>query len=260
MWATYMDWRKRNMDLESRAQEIALFLQMPVSAVKGRLALGFGPLHAAVAEDFRRSDTATDEALLEWYRTTDAYIWELSAYHLDIGFNYGGMCSGIADHLFNAGIRRVLCLGDGIGDLTIAMARRGLQPTYHDLAGSRTADFAQFRQEIYLGMPASRDLTESWEPTLQGEYEAIVALDFFEHLINVEDWARTCVRRLAPGGLLLAQNAFACGDEEHGGSIPMHLTINNRFEHDWDPLLESLGMKREEGGWWRKVNEEVPAA
>lgn len=239
--------------LGHRAAEIAAFLHVPYDEAADRLGAGFGTLHGAVAEDFHAASPSTDEELLAWYRSTDAYIWELSAYHLDPGFNYKGMCEGIAVHLKGQDKTRVVALGDGIGDLTLTLAEHGLKPVYHDLAHSRTAEFALARFELGRREPVDWILSAGWSPPLGNDFaDAIVALDFFEHLTDVEGWARNCAAALKPGGLLLAQNAFAIGDEDHGGSIPMHLTRNNRFEKDWDPLLESLGLVAELGGWWRK--------
>lgn len=251
------DWKNTDRtDLWSRAQEVALFLGESTVDASDRLRQGFVHNHHAVAADFRAVGPIGDDALLDWYRKTEAYIWELSAYHLDEGFNYSGMCRGIVDHCLAHDIRKVACLGDGIGDLTLGLARAGLNATYHDLMFSKTADFAQFRFDLNLAVQPNIHLTEGWEPTLPADsYNAVVALDFFEHLVNVEEWAKSVSEALKPGGWLLAQNAFAIGDDEHGGSIPMHLVKNNRFERDWDPLLSSLGLEQGQGGWWRKPGE-----
>lgn len=256
MLQTFADWTAvTTMDIEARAHEIALFLGVKPTDALAKLAQGFLVLHEGVARDFRTADPRDDTALLEWYRQTEAYIWELSAYHLDPGFNYSGMCDGFAGYLWSNDVRSPLILGDGIGDLTIRLRERHIRPTYHDLAGSRTAAFAAFRYQLRFDEELRWDLTEDWKPEFRGgPYEAVVALDFFEHVVNVEEWARASVDALEPGGAFFAQNAFAIGDDEHGGSIPMHLTRNNRFEQDWIPLLEGLGMVQipESGGWWRK--------
>lgn len=244
------------MDLETRANEVAKFLGVNVESARQRLSQGFHANHALVAEDFNGAgvDVNSPEQLLNWYRTSDAYIWELSAYHLEAGFNYMGMCEGYATHLLNAGKSDILCLGDGIGDLSMHLRSRGLNPTYHDLAGSKTAGFA-------MSLAGSNNLvsptilTNGWDAPIGTEdFDAVVALDFFEHLINVEEWVNAVYALLRDGGLFSAQNAFACGDAEHGNSIPMHLSINNHWTDDWDGLLQSIGFTLipESGGWWQK--------
>jgi dTDP-4-dehydrorhamnose reductase/SAM-dependent methyltransferase len=266
------DWRRRldYFDLRDRATEIATFLGMPVEPAVARLALGFGANHVKVAEDFRGMRPDSDARLLEWYRGTDAYIWELTAYHLDQGFNYRGMCQGLIEHLKGAGCQRVLSLGDGVGDFTIQAREAGLRATYHDLQGSRTSNFAAFRiaRRQLVDPPVTFLLTASWEPvslehwhpeglheyltTERVLFDAVIALDFFEHLTDVEAWARAVFGMLRPGGTFLAQNAFGIGDDEHEGSIPMHLVRNNRFVKDWEPLLRTIGFTTTGNGWWNK--------
>lgn len=241
--------------LPQRAMELELFLGIDFPTAVSKLKQGFHPLHAEVAADFRRSNPVGDDQLLNWYKTTEAYIWELSAYHLDAGFNYSGMCAGIREKLTADGKKDVLVLGDGIGDLTMTLKQADLNAVYHDLDGSRTAEFARFRHKLNMGDNAPHTLwTSGWTPEFgDRQWDAIIALDYFEHLVNVEDWVKAAWRGLRPGGYLMAQNAFAIGDDDHGGSIPMHLTVNNRFERDWIPLLESLGFVHQVSEWWAKA-------
>ena len=240
----------RNFD---RANEIALFLGITQDQAAARLLQGFGRLHVAVADDFRRANPHTEAELLQWYRTTEAYIWELSAYHEDPGFNYSGMCAGIGTRLKNEGVRTVLCLGDGIGDLTLTLERFGLEPYYHDLEGSHTAAYADFRYWRQTGaeMRTHQSFMEDKRERMRNAYGAICSLDFLEHVPNVEEWVRAIFAALRPGGLGFFQNAFNCGSGPQG-SIPMHLSSNDHWEKDWDPLLASVGFVQESSNWYRK--------
>lgn len=249
-WRAYMDY----LSDEDRAKEIALFLRVSeVSAIQ-RLLRGFGEQHHAVKADFEAANPKTDDELLAWYRRTEAYIWELTCYHLDGGFNYFGMVQGITEHLKAKGKSRVLCIGDGVGDLTMKCKDAGLEPIYHDLMSSRTGDFAYFRAKRRFGGQCPEfHMSITWDPPEDippQSLDAVVALDFFEHMPNVEAWVRWCYDRLKPGGLFMAQNAFGIGNEP-GGSLPMHLPRNNRFEKDWDPLMDSIGYVRTGEGNWR---------
>jgi hypothetical protein len=247
-----------DLTLPERAKEIAEFLGKPEAECIARLQRGFQYLHAQVAADFRRANPQTDEALLDWYRQTEAYIWELSAYHLDPGFNYMGMCLGIEAHFKAAGAHRVFCLGDGIGDLTLSLRQVGMGAFYHDLKDSRTANFAISRSlkhtpdlwHLYV-------LNEGWSPldicrdagTIG--YDAVLSLDFLEHVTDVPGWVQTIRGILKPDGLFFAQNAFSCGSGPDG-SIPMHLQRNDRYTQEWDPLLASLGFQKQSSNWYRK--------
>lgn len=252
-------WRSRLMrDLEDKAIEIALFKGITKQASMERLGKGFGFQHQEVAEDFRRANPQTDAELLEWYRTTEAYIWELSAYHADQGFNYRGMCAGIAERLKAAGAHRVLCLGDGVGELTLSLREAGFDAVYHDLAGSRTAEFAEFRFWRH-GFEGESQCSSGWEPHFTGPFDAVTSMDFLEHVTSVEYWAAEIKRVLKPGGLLVAQNAFGIGSGPNG-SMPMHLERNDRFEKDWDPMLFGMGFQQLSSNWYESPKEAALAA
>ncbi len=70
-------------------------------------------------------------------------------------------------------------------------------------------------------------------------------------MTSVETWVEAIFKALKPGGLLSSQNAFNCGSGDDG-SIPMHLKRNDRFEFDWDPLLEVIGFRQLSSNWYQK--------
>jgi SAM-dependent methyltransferase len=243
-------------EVELRATEIAKFFNRPVSECLGRLARGFGYQHEQVALDWKRANPRTDEEILSWYRTTDSYVWELTAYHIDEGFAYERTCQSIAERLTSERILRVLCLGDGIGDLTLYLWRMGFDALYHDLRGSVTEKFAGFRFAEQTGRPQPCQLSNGWYPrdivpVDSMRFDAVVSLDFLEHVTDVPGWARAIHDSLVPGGVFVAQNAFAIGSGD-GGSMPMHLARNDRFEHEWDPLLVETGFYQLSPQWYRK--------
>lgn len=243
-------WRDKQMlTINERAREVALFLKINEDVAHAKLAKGFGALHHEVTADFRRANPQDDASLLEWYRRTEAYIWELSAYHCDEGWNYMGMCGGLVERLrADSSIRRVLCLGDGIGDITLAMRRAGYDATYHDLAGSRTAEFAAFRFYMH-GAEGPSEMTDGWEPRFSEGFDCVISFDFLEHVTDVPAWTAAIKKSLRPGGLFCAQNAFAIGSGDQG-SIPMHLSRNDKYEKEWDPHLASLGFRQRSSNWY----------
>lgn len=259
------EWGQRELDTAGyKAREIAAFLRRPWKECFDKLETGFSVLHGEVAEDFRKSAPKTNDELVKWYKETEAYIWELTAYHVHPGFNYTGMCKGIIDRLKTAGMKYVLCLGDGTGDMCLAMHRAGMLPVYNDLSWSETAEFAESRFLMRLGDEWNSEIRT--EESLAGftppipvsiynsrglEYGAIVSADFLEHMPNVEDWVKAIYYNLVPGGLFFAQNAFNCGSGDQG-SIPMHLAANDHWEKDWDPLLVAVGFVQESSNWYRK--------
>jgi SAM-dependent methyltransferase len=249
------------MSIESRAAEIAEFLGKPYDECLARLSLGFGHQHKMVNDDFRRWNPQTDDELLNWYRTTEEYIWELSAYHADEGFNYTGMCGGIATRLKSENVKSVLCLGDGIGDLTLCLRQAGFDSVYHDLCESRTHQYARKRNWNH-GLSFSSLTNQGWLPPYSEEkFDAVVSLDFMEHVTDVPGWCKAVHGLLKPGGLFCAQNAFDCGSGANG-AIPCHLSINDKYAHAaphtngmalWDHLLiNELGFHQDSSNWYVK--------
>jgi hypothetical protein len=242
----------RQQQADDRAIELALFFGINLEEAKDHLGRGFGDLHAEVTADFKAN--ASEENLIEWYRTTEAYIWELSAYHANEGFNYAGMCEGIGTRLLSEFDKYspVMCLGDGIGDLTLSLHNLGFDSVYHDLCASRTSEYAKFRFNRQIGQEMKCECTGDWTPHFGEElYRAVVSLDFLEHVPNVEEWVRAIHTTLKPGGLFCAQNAFAIGSGPDGG-MPMHLAVNDHYENDWDTLLSEVGFEQEAPQWYRK--------
>jgi SAM-dependent methyltransferase len=243
---------------EQRAKELAQFFGMSEADALAKLNLGFGYHHAEVTADWKRANPQTDDEILEWYRQTPAYVWELSAYHLDERFNYMGMCQGISEALRAKGVERVLCLGDGVGDLTIHLREAGLHAVYHDLGGSKTANFAEHVWRSSGGAGWYSVLSYDWSPSAIGHvpewrYDAIVSLDYLEHVIAPDDWLRAIYAALKPGGWFLGQHAFGIGSTKDGGSMPMHLDRNDRFETEYGPLMLEIGFVQEgTSNWWRR--------
>lgn len=248
--------KEKVMDLETQSLDISEYLGVSVDEARKRLKLGFHENHHLVAEDFIKNNTNVDDpdSLLNWYRNTDAYIWELSAYHLEEGFNYQGMCEGITMGLYHTEKREALNIGDGIGTLSLRMAQQGMSVTYHDLEGSKTAGFAQHRFSKKPELKIKTLFTDNFIPKLGSRaYSAVVALDFLEHVVNVEEWLLAVFKCLKKGGVFIAQNAFAIGDAEHGNSIPMHLSINNKYATEWFSVMEKTGfVLHENQQWWIK--------
>jgi SAM-dependent methyltransferase len=245
-------------ELELRAAEIAKFFNRPESECLGRLARGFGYQHEQVAVDWKRANPKTDEEILNWYRTTDSYVWELTAYHVDEGFAYERTCQSISERLTTEQAVRVLCLGDGIGDLTLYLWRMGFDVLYHDLRDSVTEKFSGFRFGEQTGMPQPCHLSSTWDAreivtTGSNRFHAIVSLDFLEHVTDVPAWTQAICDSLVPGGIFVAQNAYGIGSGENG-SMPMHLARNDRYEKEWDELLTATGFHQLSPQWYRKTD------
>jgi hypothetical protein len=137
----------------------------------------------------------------------------------------------------------------------MTLKRDGLNAVYHDLKGSKTADFAQFRHKLNMGVDEAPGTlwTDGWTPDFGVEqWDAVCAMDFMEHLPEPEvvRWSTAVRDSLRPGGFFVAQNAFNTGSGDQG-SIPCHVAASDHYEHDWAPLMTSLGFVQTGDVWWQ---------
>jgi SAM-dependent methyltransferase len=239
---------------------ISGFMKMPIAQVLTRLGRGFWNNHVDATVDFVESgaDPTNRESLINWYKQTDSYIWELGAWH------WGDRGKGITaenKEVFDACVGKVqdvLVLGDGIGTMSMQLKERGVNPTYNDLAGSRTAAFAQYRFQNSIPVL----LTDDFEPRLgpPEQFDAVVAHAFFEHIPNIPDWLTAIHGILRPNGLLFVRNDWITGTsaDQRTVAIPMHLESNLEVGREWHSLVPQYGFDLVQGGHneiehWRKV-------
>lgn len=121
------------------------------------------------------------------------------------------------------GVTEVLCLGDSLGDLTIALSRAGIHGIYTGAKNSTETRFAEFRQWMYLGQSTSYYIEgpEPLIPARPGELQAVIALNTVS-----DEWLAAIHDRLKPDGVLYLQRG-----------VPSN--------------FDSIG-----NGWWRKRTNE----
>ncbi len=120
--------------------------------------------------------------------------------------------------------------------MSIALGKAGIHGVYHDIKDSSAAQFAEFRQQLYLGtcdMACTRE-GESLIPVAPGSMEAIIAIDWLDRVSNASEWLHAINDRLRDGGLLFLPGA-------------VHPTGDGMVD-----VFSAVG-----DGWWRKAMVEV---
>ncbi|TSD93135.1 class I SAM-dependent methyltransferase [Skermania sp. ID1734] len=92
--------------------------------------------------------------------------------------------------------QRVLELGAAAGDVTRVLVERGCDVTAVEYDPDNRADLEAVAQQVIIGDLNDPDLLDS----LTGQFDAVLAGDVLEHLIDPDAVLRRVARLLAPGG------------------------------------------------------------
>jgi hypothetical protein len=244
---------REKLTVYQRSCELSLFEGKRQADCQDQLLRGFQQLHREVANEWRELNPQTDGEILERYHNTDAFLYELSASRFDADFNCTGAYQEIARALKAKGCTRaVLCLDDGIGDLTLYLLRAGIPAIYHGWKGSKTAAFAEMRIQMYTGFVETA-LTSGWVPeTPQSDLAAIISLGFVERVADVHSWLSAIFAAIRPGGWFYAQSVLGIGAGTRE-LLPIRFPRNDRSAEDYLAMMAGIGFVREgTSNWWRK--------
>ena len=133
---------------------------------------------------------------------------------------------------------RILDFGGGDGDMTLRLARRGLNIEYCDVPG-RTMEFAQWRFKKH-GFDIPCIVSDDPDTVkLNGLYDIIICMDVLEHLVGPMRYCEILYKHLRPSGVLFTRPSFT-HDELH----PMHLAENVKYHETFDATMERIGFQQ----------------
>lgn len=213
-----------------------------------------------MADAWRAKNPSSPSEIMEFYRSTDLYVWELMQWHKSVARApyWDALYSFVESHPPSLGFERVFDFGCGIGTDALFLAERGYEVTAVDVDGP-TFEFARHRF-ARRGLNARFVESTSEVPKPAEIFDAAVCFDVFEHLSDPLRAARELIGALRPGGILLQQGAF--GED---GLRPCHLRTGvERFSGvRWHINLAGMGMKHESslnylkcsglGGWAQRA-------
>jgi 2-polyprenyl-3-methyl-5-hydroxy-6-metoxy-1,4-benzoquinol methylase len=148
---------------------------------------------AKLASEWRRRNPKNHEQILEFYRATKHYVFDLANYDY-FAFGPGGAL--VRECMAMLGRGRVLDYGGGIGDMTIRLANRGCPDlTYYDVNGE-TMKFAKWRF-AQRGLDVAMIEASDEEDRLEGKYDTVFCLDVLEHVCEPLRHAERLVSHLS---------------------------------------------------------------
>lgn len=173
------------------------------------------------------------DALEQFYRETDAFLYEL------VAFNRTPYKRGIQRWInrYLAGVSRVplrvLAFGDGLGFDSLRIAAAGHQVTYHEVSELS----ACFAGELFRRCGANIARV-SGLPSVGETYDAILCLDVLEHVPDPQQVIADLCRRLRDDGRIIVHAPFFCVSRDY----PTHLRSNLRFSGDLRTVFAPAGL------------------
>ncbi len=235
-------------------EDLSTFTGMTIEECRDRLQSYSMQEHS---DAWRRANPRTPEEILDFYRSTDLYVWELMQWHASVDRlpYWEALKTFVQRFPPRAGYRRVLDFGCGVGTDGLYLASHGYDVTLVDVDGPafRFAKHRFARRGLHATFRESRSIV----PEVAAEYDVVLCLDVFEHLPDPLEAVQRLVGALRDQGILLQEAAFDAGD-----SRPCHLAEGRRRFGGlrWGVELAALGLRsdapllyRKTAGWERMV-------
>jgi SAM-dependent methyltransferase len=193
-----------------------------------------------MADLWRATHPQSPDEIVRFYQTAEAYIWELMAWNASASRqrHWNALERVAKEFPANAGFARVLDFGCGVGGDSLFLARRGYRVTLMDVDGPAFR-FAQHRF-ARRGLEGRFITSSSSVPQPESIYDVIICFDVFEHLPDPVAAARSLVKSLRRGGLLVQVATFF-----DNGEFPHHMPSNIVRFHGWrwHIWLSGLGLR-----------------
>jgi 2-polyprenyl-3-methyl-5-hydroxy-6-metoxy-1,4-benzoquinol methylase len=126
-------------------------------------------------------------------------------------------------------VRTVLDLGCGNGSFSAVMQSEGFLVAGCDASASGIAFARQAHPSIDV---FEHEISEPMPSRYAGPYDAVVALEVVEHLMQPRQLVHGAYQSLRPGGALIMSSPY------HGYWKNMALALTNSFDDHWHPLRD----------------------
>tara|TARA_B100001540_G_C15743826_1_gene613564 strand:+ start:144 stop:899 length:756 start_codon:yes stop_codon:yes gene_type:complete len=241
------------MDLEENLREIAEYFGIEFNSilkdyneVKAKYP-GFVKWSNLSAEEWngKKIDQRDMNEVMNFYRNTPNYIYELMEYH---STDSKQMLSKtvielIKEHKF----KTILDFGAGICQDSIVAGREGLEATAADIPG-KTFDFGKWRIKKYNDSITTIDIHD--ETPLEESYDAITCFEVLQHVVNPEKTLLHMINHINSDGRLFITTRFR-------NNYSLALNHNEYLEDEFDKLIRKCGLEIEDKRYMWGENEKT---
>ncbi|PIN81302.1 hypothetical protein COV11_02235 [Candidatus Woesearchaeota archaeon CG10_big_fil_rev_8_21_14_0_10_30_7] len=226
---------KNMFDIELRERIISEYMNLSLKQVKIKMQNAT----ENIAREWKYFRGVKKE--VEFYKTTEGYIFELEDWHVRDKMKQAGMIT-IAAQAKN---KIILEYGCGTADISLLSVIAGANEIHALDLPSKTLDFAKFKLKKLLNRKFNRikfiESTENINKLKLNNcyYDIVSAEDVFEHVDHPEKHAKIIYDALKLGGSLFFSTEYI-----HSDFHPMHLKVNEKFNGiEWLYALEKIGFK-----------------
>ena len=182
-----------------------------------------------IMRDWNSAQREHAQAVEDFYRTTDQYLYDLTRWHMSERFPYAEI---IGDYARRHGCRHILEFGCGIGQDGLSLMDQGFQVSFCDFRNPSTEYLAwRLRRR-----GSNARIYYSGEDELP-QNELTMAVDVIEHLVDAPGTVRQLARRASK---CMVYHLPITRQEE---KYPMHFSVNAR---ELAAVMKGEGFRR---GW-----------
>ncbi len=220
-----------NHDLNLIIKEVKDFFNLKDDFVKDKVLYEWHNSGKTVAESWNKIKPKTEEDIINFYKKTDAYVYDLSVESIrSTRIEWRDSILLYLSQFDNKDT--LLDFGGGVGTESIFFSNASLKTTYYDLP-SITADFAQYRIKQY----ANNDIKIALDEKKLTSYDVVVCLEVLEHLVDPIKTMKLIYSKLKKGGLVFLSESF----DLIGDNYPSHLKQNKSLTLEFNNLLVEMG-------------------
>jgi len=217
--------------IEEIVKAISKFLKEDPHVVYEKIEREIFDKGVTVAEAWQRFAPKTPEEIAEFYKRTDAYLYDLLIDHR--GTYRREVRRRILERLELHNCKRVLDYGGGVGLDSIAMCKVGLAVTFFELDGVT----AQFAKGLFEKEKCSIYVTHNIEEIPPDFFDSVICIEVLEHVPDPVRVIQDIFRCLKMGGIALITESF----EQTNDRYRSHLSTNKRFVGKIFKMMERQG-------------------